>query len=79
MIRMDTYTRARWYTVAPETREEIEARIPEGWTLSVTHGGKRYSVFLSDPAGRIVAVLREQARIGSACLGLLHEYPRVAA
>jgi hypothetical protein len=39
MIRMDTYTRARWHTVAPETRALIEAAIPEGWTLTIAHGG----------------------------------------
>jgi hypothetical protein len=76
---MDTYTRARWYTVAPETRALIEAGIPEGWTLSITHGGKRYSAFLSDPAGRTIAENRAQSRIGSACLGVLRHVPETAA
>jgi hypothetical protein len=76
---MDTYTRARWHTVAPETREEIEARIPEGWTLTIIHGGSRYSAFLVDADLVEVDANRQQARIASACLGLLRHYPRVAA
>jgi hypothetical protein len=77
MIRMDTYTRARWHTVAPTTRALIEAAIPAGWVLSVTHGGSRYSAFLYDSDGERVAANRAQARIGSACLGLLHRLEMV--
>jgi YD repeat-containing protein len=72
MIRMDTYTRARWHTVPPTSRALIEAAIPAGWVLSVTHGGSRYSAFLYDANGTRVGENRQQARIGSACLGLLH-------
>jgi hypothetical protein len=72
MIRMDTYTRARWHTVAPTTRALIEAGVPETWTLSITHGGSRYSAFLYGPDGTLIDANRQQARIGSACLGLLH-------
>jgi hypothetical protein len=71
---MDTYTRARWHTVAPETRALIEASIPEGWTLTVSHGGKRYSAFLLDANRDLVAENRQQARIGSACLGVLRHH-----
>jgi hypothetical protein len=77
-IRMDTYTRARWHTVAPETRDLIEANLPEGWALHVTHGGKRYSAFLYDADGTLVADNRQQARIGSACLGVLRHAPESA-
>jgi hypothetical protein len=76
---MDTYTRARWHTVAPETRELIEAALPAGWSLTVTHGGSRYSVFLYAADGTLVAANRQQARIGSACLGVLRHVPEVVA
>jgi hypothetical protein len=75
---MDTYTRARWHTVAPETRALIESGLPEGWSLTVTHGGSRYSVFLYDADGVQVAANRQQARIGSACLGVLRHVPEMA-
>jgi hypothetical protein len=77
MIRMDTYTRARWHTVPPTSRALIAAAIPDGWTLSITHGGKQYSAFLYTPEGSLVAANRAQARIGSACLGLLHRLEMV--
>jgi hypothetical protein len=75
---MDTYTRARWHTVAPETRALIEARVPDGWSLNVTHGGSRYSAFLYDADGVQVAANRQQSRIGSACLGVLRHVPETA-
>jgi hypothetical protein len=77
MIRMDTYTRARWHTVPPTSRALIAAAIPDGWTLSITHGGKQYSAFLYDADGERVGENRAQARIGSACLGLLHRLEMV--
>jgi hypothetical protein len=79
MIRMDTYTRARWHTVAPETRELIEGAIPDGWWMVVTHGGKRYSAFLYATNGDLIASNRQQARIGSACLGVLRHVPEAVA
>jgi YD repeat-containing protein len=78
VIRMDRYVRDHWHRVPAETRAAIEVRIPAGHTLSVTHGGSRYSAFLYDADGTLVAENRQQARIGSACLGLLHTYPVAA-
>jgi hypothetical protein len=75
---MDTYTRARWHTVTPETRALIEAAVPEGWSLNVTHGGSRYSAFLYAADGDLIAANRQQSRIGSACLGVLRHVPETA-
>ena len=78
MIRMDRFVAARWPTVPAETRALIAARIPVGYSLSVTHGGSRYSAFLYDADGVQVAANRQQSRIGSACLGVLRNYPVAA-
>lgn len=71
---MDRYTEARWPSVPLETREAIEARIPDGYDLHLTHGGKQFSAYLYRLWDGEQVMRNTGTRIGSTALGLLHRW-----
>ena len=74
MIRMDRYTEARWRAIPSEIREQVEARVPDGYDLHLTHGGKQFSAYLFRQDDGQQVMRNTGTRPASTALGLLHRW-----